>query len=256
MTKTIEALRRGLEVVDILRSDNGLTLTEIYHKSGIDRATLTRILLTLQEQGWVKRQPNSFCYQLAFFLDSPSAAEQSIDEVLAPILSQLGSEIGWPTDIAIRDGLSMKIIETTRPDAAFMINRNVLGYRPSFLFSAVGRAYLAFCAEGEREEILAGLKAQGGKEGRLVNDAVWLQQMLKNTNARGYGVREPKYWGVNSIEGRYIEAIAVPIFSHGKVTACINAAWPEGSVSDFDLEKHIFPALQSSAKDLADQFFN
>ncbi|EES26246.1 putative transcriptional regulator, IclR family [Burkholderia pseudomallei 1106b] len=40
----------------------------------------------------------------------------------------------------------------------FMVNRDKLDYEINILRSAVGRAYLAFCPDDEREEILEALR--------------------------------------------------------------------------------------------------
>jgi IclR family mhp operon transcriptional activator len=147
----------------------------------------------------------------------------------------------------------MKIIESTRLHSVFILNRKILGFRPPFLFSGNGRAYLAFCPEEERHSIIAELKAKGGKEGRLACDSVWLQKLLKETLRQGYGVRESSYFGIGTSEGKQVAAIAVPVFNQEKVQATLAVSWPQGAISGQELDEYYYPLLRSAADRLSEK---
>lgn len=58
MTKQIRALARGLAIVNAIdRASGPISLGELHHVTGIDRATILRILATLEQEGWVRRPP-------------------------------------------------------------------------------------------------------------------------------------------------------------------------------------------------------
>ncbi|CZF84530.1 helix-turn-helix domain-containing protein [Grimontia marina] len=253
MVKSIQSLQRGLHVLDLIKSRSAVTLTDLHHDSGLSKATLLRILQTLQESGWVTRDPKGFGYSIASTRKLGHQTSTLEDDVISPVMASLHKALSWPSDIAVRDGLSMKIIESTRSSAPFVLNRDAVGYRPAFLYSAVGRTYLAFCSESERDDIVNGLKNKGGKEGRLVSDKQWFNKTMRDTVTNGYGQREPGYWGVASTEGRKIEAIAVPVIQKGKVIACLSAAWPENSVSLDEIRNSIVPNLMDAARSLSEK---
>ncbi|RXJ69487.1 hypothetical protein CS022_23725 [Veronia nyctiphanis] len=253
MVKSIQSLQRGLDVLDLIKSRSAVTLTDLHRDSGLSKATLLRILQTLQESGWVTRDPKGFSYSIdsaRAFGHQPPTLE---DDVISPVMASLHKILSWPSDIAVRDGLSMRIVESTRSSAPFVLNRDAVGYRPAFLYSAVGRTYLAFCSESERDDIINGLKSKGGKEGRLVSDKQWLDRIISDTATNGYGQRVPGYWGVASTEGRKIEAIAVPVIHKGKVIACLSAAWPENSVDLNEIRDSILPNLNDAASRLSEK---
>lgn len=52
--KSIRALDRGLEVIERVRASGGVTLNELFIRTGLPRATLLRILKTLQEREWIQ----------------------------------------------------------------------------------------------------------------------------------------------------------------------------------------------------------
>lgn len=256
MVKSIEALARGMKVLDTLREKSPMTLAEIYHSTAISKATLLRILRTLQEAGWVYRSLGNSQYRLSYSLQQiAEEGEQSmiLAETASPIIQELQKDLQWPSDIAVRDGLSMRIVESTRPQATFILNREQIGIRPAMLFSAVGRTYLAYCPEDERKEIIEGLKKSGGKEGRLAHDAVWLSKLLQKIRAQGFGEREAKYWGIGSTGGRHVEAMAVPIFNHDKIVSTLTVAWPEDSVDPQCIQDRFLPRLRTAATQISTQ---
>ena len=51
--KSINALARGLEVLQILQSSGALTLADLYRLTGIPKASLLRILKTLMQSGFI-----------------------------------------------------------------------------------------------------------------------------------------------------------------------------------------------------------
>jgi hypothetical protein len=55
--KSIDALRRGLEVLHAVAQSSAVTLSELHRQTGIAKATLSRILKTLREAGWIERHP-------------------------------------------------------------------------------------------------------------------------------------------------------------------------------------------------------
>lgn len=253
MVKSIEAVSRAMRVLDVLKGEAPITLAKLHRQTSINKATLLRLLKTLQESGWVYRALGDSKYRLSYTLQAITDNMDSsapIGELATPIIQQLQSEIPWPVDIAIRDGLAMKIVETTRAQAAFILNRAAMGVRPPFLFSGIGRAYLAFCPEDEMKEIILGLKSAGGKEGRLAHDQVWLTKILQQTKDQGYGERESSYFGVGSITGQCIEAIAVPVFDQQKVIATLSVVWPQGGASRDEITNHFYPNLRSGADQL------
>ena len=255
MVKSIEALARGIQVLDKLRDKSPMTLANLHHETGISKATLLRILKTLQEAGWVYRSLGDSQYRLSYSLQHVKEIQKpsvALAELASPIIKDLQRDLQWPSDIAVRDNLTMRVVESSRPQATFILNREQIGIKPAMLFSALGRAYLAFCSKAEQDEIIKGIKATGGKEGRLAHDAVWLEQLLKKTKAQGFGEREANYWGVGSTDGRRIEAIAVPIIHQDKVIASLTVAWPEGNVEASKVRSLFLPRLQLAAKQISD----
>ncbi len=63
----------------------------------------------------------------------------------------------WPSDLAVYHRGMMHILETTRKKTPYAVNMTGIGYRVPMLQTGLGRAWLAFCTDTEREKIIAEL---------------------------------------------------------------------------------------------------
>ncbi|MCR9215391.1 MAG: helix-turn-helix domain-containing protein, partial [Proteobacteria bacterium] len=179
--KTIRALERGLQVVRLLEEHGRMTLQDLHFFSGLPKATLLRVLATLEDQGWTKRTLGDRSYRLSFdavSMGSKILPDTELMELAAPILDQLCQRVFWPSDIAVFTGTTMQIMETSRRQAPFLINRKVMGIKPHVLYSALGRVYLANCTEAERQEIVTRLQNSNLREDRTAKNEKWLQRLL------------------------------------------------------------------------------
>ena len=111
--------------------------------------------------------------------------------------------------------------------------------------TGIGRAYLAYCPDKEREEILRRLRKSDNPQDWLARDPKKLDRILSETRRRGYATRDPSF-----VAGRYggprfddgAAAIAVALSDGTRVHGSINILWI----------KTAFTVEQFAAKHLAD----
>lgn len=222
--KNVRGLSRGLELLHLLnRAYGGAKIKDLAEWSGIHRTTVRRILETLSSEGYVRRSPSDDSYQLTIKVRDLSEGFQDaqwISQLAAPLLGQLLQEVIWPTDLCTRDGDAMVIRETTHRFSKLSFHRDMVGRRLPLLMTAIGRAYIAYCPDEERDEILTQLRQQGDRQGELANDDDYVRRVIRQTRDQGYGANN-RDWGA---EGN-IAAIARPIMREGEVVGCINLVY-------------------------------
>jgi len=158
--KSIDALRRGLDVMLAIQRSSAVTLQELHRQTGLSKATLLRILKTLQQAGWVERNELEKRYVPTSATGQSGAAaawRTRLTALAASPRATLQRLVPWPIDLGVRDGTAMLILDTDRPRNGLAVNYRALGFRPPMLLSSLGRCYLAFCPEDERREIVAAL---------------------------------------------------------------------------------------------------
>ena len=230
--KPVQSLERGLQVLAALREMRAASLHDLHQRTGIPKATLTRILYTLYRQGLVWQRmadgaflPSHIMLQRAR-LDDP----QTLAEIASGVLEELCERVMWPSVLSVPRLDYMEVIETNSPRAYFdALPPAPLGFRANLLRSASGRAYLAFCPDEEREAVLRRLRERDVAGHELAHDPAAVRRIVTTTRRQGYSVRDPGVGGhysktrKESDDGR--NSIAMPIRSGGEVLGCVNLTW-------------------------------
>ena len=233
--KEIRVLARGVKVLETLCRLGACSLAELHRETALPKSTLRRILFTFEQANFLHCSLGDGLYRAniqvpAFF--SPADASPFIGRVVAaakPVLAELSAKASWPTDLMVRDGPQLRIVETNRALSPFPVNQLEIGDNVDMLSSAVGRAYLAFCPQAERAEIVSQMR-------RLHGDAALaaLPRILDETHERGYAVRAPTCTGGTKRHPTLIDnfhAIAVPVVLDEQVLCCINLLWRPSALS-------------------------
>lgn len=257
--KTIDALERGLVTLKTLQEMQSASLHDLHLRTGIAKATLLRILLTLERQGLIWQRLADGLFRPSYTLQERSRRLGQLDHLMecaAPELEALQRSILWPSDLAVRSGTLMTLCESNRTRSYFMVNRDKLGYEINILRSAVGRAYLAFCPDDEREQILEALRCSPRPGDELASNRRYVAQLLRETRALGYGVRDRGFGGAydksRSTYDDGLSALAVPIVkADGALAGCINIVWIERLFKPKEMADRHLRDLQDAAARIA-----
>jgi len=254
--KTIRSLERGLRVLKSFQAQPICALQDIHRTTKIPKATLLRILETLQRADMVTRRLGDGRYRVSsdFLQIAPRSARFGrITEVAGPVLDRLCRKVLWPSDLMLPASDHMQIAETSQPVTPFKLRVSPIGAHVNYAMSAVGRAYLAFCPDKEREEILARLRKSRKLVDRLARDQKRLDRILEETRKRGYGLRDPSFGG-----GPYgrepidegVSAIAVPLREGKDIYGAINVLWIRTAYSIEDFTAAHLRDLQNAATEI------
>lgn len=252
MPKEVRALARGLALMDVLAEEPNIRLARILRRTPLPKATVLRLLHTLEESGWVYRRGDG-AYRLSAELGlrtRPPHPHDRLAELATPLLACLQAQTGWPSMIAVRDGARMRIVDMTVSSGGMMVNYQVVGRRVHMLWSGLGRAYLAHCAAKERTEIVEALKKTGDPRDEMIYSVSWVRKVLNATRERGFGTRDPSLIPLSDPEDSSLGAIAVPVMRDGCVVACINVVWARALVPDGDAHQRYLPPLVETGRRL------
>jgi IclR family mhp operon transcriptional activator len=255
--QVVRSLERGLDVLHIVQRLGEATAGDIHRESGLPKPTLTRLLRTLEAKGFVWRSivDAKFrpCHQNHGAVAMPAAGYR-LAAVAGPVLDALCAKVQWPSDVSVRNRTFMQLCESSRTRAYFTLNRLHIGFQISMLYSAPGRAYLAWCPEVERTEILRRLSAKPGKGSELLAQPKKLAQMLAQTRAQGYALRDPDWGGgFDQTKSEYddgLNAIALPILAGRGILGCVNIVWIARLFGPDRMVKEHLTSLQSAAAEL------
>lgn len=224
---TMRTLERGLAVLDALDDRGGLTLHALHEMTGLPKPTLGRVLATLEKTGHARRRIADRSWRrTARRRSSPlSAIQDHLIDIGGEVLDEMCGRLAWPSDLAVYHDGAMEILETTRRNSPYVINRLAIGFRIPVLLSGLGRAWLAFCSDAEREAIVAELIASGDASDRTAQDAAAIASLVAETRSKGYGIRADGYSVRRSAVEDKTSGIALPIYLQDRLVACINLVW-------------------------------
>lgn len=166
-SQVIGALARGLQVLGAFHLGDGqLGNHEFAQRTGLPKATVSRITFTLAKAGFLSFDPRQRMYHLgpkAVNLGFIARADADIRGNLRPMMQQFANETGLNIGLGVRDKDSMLYIDTWEGTA--LVGLKVYpGFRIPILTTAMGRAYLAALTTGELQIQLGELARQ------MIND--------------------------------------------------------------------------------------
>lgn len=249
MDENIRTLVRGLDVLRHLNRVGADTGQHIAACLGLSRPTIYRILGTLEKCGLVARNEADATYRVTKGVRGLSEGltqEAWALWIATPFLYELQEDLLWPTDLTTIEDGQMIIRETTHGVSPYSIESGMVGSRHPLLSSSFGRAYLAFCPEHERHELLAPLRTAGADiTARLACDQI--ERMVRETRACGFGSRQREVHVKTS-------SIAVPLRHEGRVIACMSVVWIASAMDFSAAVQKCHPALARAQAQIEREF--
>jgi len=213
----IRAVSRAIDLLQALNRQPVSTIDELHGQTRIPKPTIVRLLQTFVAKGLVCHASKHGAYYLTAQVQSLSVGYHSVPmivEAARPLLDAMTTKVKWPLAVAVPDGNAVVIRYSTVPRSPLALLHSSINMRLSLVTRALGRAFLAFCDNDERDVIMKALSASSEPEDARVRNVAAVRRMLSETRARGYATRDPQVRPVSN-------TIAVPVFEGGRVVATV-----------------------------------
>lgn len=141
------SLERGIEILRAFAP--GATLlsnSELVERTGLPKATVSRLAATLVEAGFLEHDPTRRAYRLGIPVLSLAQAMRSGSSLLqaaAPMMRETAQRLRINVGIAGADGEEMVYLESVRYSARASLRTVVSGQRVPMELTSLGRAWLA-----------------------------------------------------------------------------------------------------------------
>lgn len=249
--REVRGLSRGLAVLRALNAlPGGIgNVSQLGRITGIHRTTVKRLLETLRVEGLVHHKDDGTSYALGFEvrrLSEGYVAADWIDRVAAPAMRSHLRALSWPSDLATPDGGFMIVRESTHRASLLSQHRATIGIRIPMLVSSLGRAWLSWCSDDEREATLVLLGERTDAIGEMAKDKKYVGRVLRETRKRGYATNRGEWLAEASVT-----AIAFPIRAGDHAIGAINLVMQSKAVSDRDIDRRYVPLLRELAEEIS-----
>ncbi|HEY3871660.1 MAG TPA: IclR family transcriptional regulator C-terminal domain-containing protein [Actinocrinis sp.] len=244
----IEALARGLDVITAFTPrQRAMSLSEVAAATGLARPTARRILLTLQELGYVRAEGSAFALTPRV-LDLGVAYVRSMGlwEIARPHMEILSARVDESCSIAQLDGSD--IVYVARVAVPKIVALAVqIGTRFPALPTSLGKVLLAALDPEQAEAVLAEPSRSGlaprWQPGRAEREAE-----LREVRARGWALTDEQL-------ARGIRSVAAPLRDgSGRVIAALNVNTHAAETTVERLVGHHLPLLLQAAGEVSADF--
>jgi IclR family mhp operon transcriptional activator len=248
--KPINAVVRALDLLLALNHRPVSSVEYLHRETGIPKSTLVRLLETLGYRGFVHRGPRHGSYQLTALVASLSAgyhSEPKIVEAAGPVAVRLTKDIKWPVAVATFDVDAMVIQFSTIPYSPVAPYHSALNRRLSMVRNALGRAYLAYCSQSEREIILRMVARRGDADDRrIASNGETVRRIMAETRSRGYAVRDLEAQPESN-------SIAVPLFDGDSVAASMSITWYRSALTAAEAAQRYRARLMAAGREISER---
>lgn len=241
----IAGFAKGLLVIEAFGSGGeSLTITEAASRTGLERATARRCLLTLVRAGYAeydgkffKLTPRTLRLGFAYLAATP------LPRLVQPFLEQLSIDTGESCSCSLLDGSEIVYVARASPRRVMSIGL-ALGSRLPAYCASMGRVLLAALPPAEARARIEACPLRALTPRTLTDPAALLAEVAE-TARRGYCV-------VDEELEIGLRSIAIPLVDRGgRTVAAINVGVQASHVPAPDMPARFLPRLRATQRDLA-----
>lgn len=224
----------------LIEGGNGIRLSQISKRTGINRATLYGILLAMQKNGYVVKDKENKTYSISNELVNLARRiikRADLPAIARPFLERLSQKFEETVFLGIVEKEHIKILDVVEPTQAYKIT-SPLGSRLPITAGATGKVALSFLSDEEVKELVRKKGLRKYTDKTICDEGEFFKE-LERVRKLGYALEIEEY-----IKG--VWACAVPVLFHGKMVALI---WIVGFTSRFREERieEVIKELKSTA---------
>ena len=241
-SERLQSLERGLAVLRSFGADApSLTISEVADRTGLTRATARRVLLTLEDLGYVSASRRTFSLTREVLdLAKPFVGPGDPWAFARPYLSSLTERTGESASIAILD--DTEILYVARVETRHLMTIAVtVGSRLPAHATSKGRVLLAGLPDAELEAYFA-RTAFSRYTDRTVVDQAELRSILNDTRRQGWAIVDQQ------LEEGLCSVAAPVIDANGRVGAALSVCAHAGRVTPATLRSEFLPLVVETAR--------
>lgn len=244
---TLSSVAKALRVLKAFNTNNAVwRVGELADELGYSKSTISRILQTLVEEGFVVQDPDNPGYRLGpetLALGGHFVSDNELYQEVAPVLNKLVLETGESAHIAVKNNGNVLYLNKIIGSYYANIETQTGAANPLHATSS-GKVLLAYSTPEEIEMVLSG-DLPAYTEHTLTNP-IKLRKDLENIKEKGYSFSAEELSA-----GNY--SIAAPVFDYeGNIVCAITLVGPVTRLTQTKKDRFIL-LIQRSASEASER---
>ncbi|WP_231495780.1 IclR family transcriptional regulator [Paucisalibacillus sp. EB02] len=250
---TVQSVDRALEIIEKLKDNpNGIGVTDLSVMLGVSKSTVHRLLMSLSQGNYVKKDSVTERYQLGLkFLELGDIVSENLDvrKLASPLLKELSTKTSETVHLVVMEYNEVVYIDKVEsPETIRMYSR--VGKRASMHCTGVGKVFLAHLPEWDVERIIKEKPMVKFTENTLITkEDLFIE--LRRIKSKGYAID-------NEEHEVGVKCIAAPIIDYkGNIIAAVSVSAPIMRLNDekFELMKQEVLYYSQKISELLGNFF-
>jgi IclR family pca regulon transcriptional regulator len=243
----LKTLARGFQVLASFTPEKAeASLTDIAEVLGSDASTASRFAYTLEELGYLDRDPETKLYRVSpkiYALTVSLSGPRNIRKVSLPYMEGLRDRTGETVVLGVRDGSEMVVIEVVETRHA-LVPRGWVGGRVPIYCSALGKATLIHLAGQDLMKLLDTITLVP-YTGHTITNRMDLLSELDITRERGWSINKEEFT-------KGVISVGAPIFSgRGEPSGAVCVDIPSARVPNDRVIEQIASEVVKTAQDIS-----
>ncbi|WOX07222.1 IclR family transcriptional regulator domain-containing protein [Microbulbifer pacificus] len=238
----VQSLHRGLEVIRAFNSERpAMTLSELAECTGLSRAVVRRLLLTLQYLGYVTSRGRLFSLSPRILeLGFAYLGSLPVTELAQPLMQALSDRVGESCSLSVLDGFDIVYVQRVAVRKVMTVSLGAGARLPAFCAS-MGRVLLSGLADTELDAWLAEAPI-ASRTPYTVTEPARLHEVIA-------GVRDQGYCYVEQELELGLCSLSVPVRDgSGRIAYALNIGLPYGEGVRERALAELLPELTSTAE--------
>ncbi|MDE3199425.1 MAG: helix-turn-helix domain-containing protein [Acidobacteriota bacterium] len=238
------SLARGLRVIESFEAHpDGRSIVEISQATGLSRAAIRRILVTLELLGYAEHTRQVYRLKTQVLrLGFSFLSSSSVVEAARPVLERITEQLHESSSMSMLDGPDIVYVARSAASRILAAGLSVGSRLPAYCTS-MGRVLLASLPDDQLNTYLRGLTPRTFTP-KTITRISELKKSILEVRTLGYAIVDEE------LEAG-LRSIAVPVSTrNGQVVAAINVGTHVSRVDRTILLRKCLPALKKGAREL------
>jgi IclR family transcriptional regulator, mhp operon transcriptional activator len=243
----VEAVRRAFALLEELNRQRITSVQHLHEVTQLPKSTIVRLLDTLRVLGYVANDPRQGGYLLTSGVRSLSAGfhgDPLVVQAARPWAIEFTRQFKLPVGIGVFDQDTMVVRYSTTVDSPISPFHATVNMKLRMLTRAMGRAYLAYCPQAERDYIVGALASSQHPEDEAARNPDDVHEIITRVLRNGFAERSP------AVEPKSSNTLSVPVMQDGNVLATIGVSYFTSSMPRAKAVASYVPPLIELAKSI------
>lgn len=224
-----------------LGNDSELSAAEIGKRIGLDPSTTFRMLVTLEDHGFVRQDGATGKYRLGVIcleLGSQFLRINDVRGLAVDVMQQMRDQFGETVHLGILDGHEIVYLEKVPGLHAIGLMSSRVGGRAPAHATAIGKVLLAHTLDGEIRTHYPHWKLTRCTEATIID---WreLEKEIVRIKDVGYSIDNQEF-------EVGVKCVAVPVFNHKGIAAALSISGPVDRMEDHIKKRGLIDELKKA----------